>query len=208
VREIRETARHEPTPTGAGRTPKTLIIVGATLGFLGWLLTWFWPNLKHDLFPKLRDPIRVAVAVGWADKLPEAADTGPCRPESATPPGMLSRRSDADAYETPKRGDVEIACEHRQLVLEVRRAARVTVAAPERLKRGETATVKMQVYDMNGVQLRLGDLARVVWRLEGPIASVDTRLPSAPTIRGDAAGEGTVIAEFDTLTARATIRVE
>jgi hypothetical protein len=207
--QIHDRHRHEQ-PTGSpARTPKTMMMVGATLGFVGWLVWLLWPNVKNDFLPWLREPVRITVAAGWADQLPRLPEGGACRPETAKPAGKLLRRAESDVYETPTRGVIEIECEGRKLILDVRRVAKVTVAAPATLAQGETTTVKMQAYDMTGAQLRIGDQGKVVWRVEGPLStSSQGAAPSSATVRADKPGDGAVMAEFDTLTGTAKIHVD
>ena len=206
---IDEHRRREGQADDPFSTLKGALYTAVILGFLGFLIRWLWPEIKHDFLPWIREPVRVIVAEGWADRLPEIPEGGPCRVETASPPGKLTRRADTDVYETPSRGKIEIGCEGRKLILDVRRVARVSVVGPERMKPGETASFRLQAFDMGGEVLRLGDLGRVAWRVEGPLHADGEGSPASATkVRAETAGDGSVVAEFDKLTGRLKVRVE
>src|SRR6185503_8591998 len=179
------------------------------IGFAGFVAWMFWAQVKRDFFPWLREPTRVPVSVGWADRIPEPPSGGPCRPETAKPPGRLTRRPGVDAWDAVGRGEIEIECGKGTLVLDVRRPARLVVIAPPKLGAGQTATARVQAYDVDGVQLRVGDQTKVAWRFEGSVgAGGEATPPSAAIVKAATAGEGTVEATLDGLSGRAKILVE
>jgi hypothetical protein len=197
-----------PAPKGGLDTWVRIVLIGLTIGFAGWVVTFVFPNAGRRLMPWRRDPVTVPLVTGWVDRFPEMPDVGACRPETAKPADLLVALPDG-RFQTPRRGEVLVECEHRVVLLSVRRSARLALAAPERMMRNTPATARLQAYDMNGEQLRMGEGVRVTWRAEGGLE-----------VRGDAAGSGatlqagaqrglaTVIAEFDSLTARAPITIE
>jgi hypothetical protein len=197
-----------PAPKGGLDTWVRIVLIGLTIGFAGWLVTLVFPNVRRQLMPWERDPVPVPLVAGWVDRFPELPDVGACRPETAKPADLLMALPDG-RFQTPRRGEVVVQCEHREVLLSIRRTARVAIAAPEQMIRNTPGTARLTAFDMNGEQLRLGEAVRVTWRGEG---GIDVRgVPAGPTATlqtGPQRGLATIVAEFDSLTARAQVVIE
>jgi hypothetical protein len=197
-----------PAPKGGLDTWARIVLAGLTIGFLGWLLTLVFPNIGRQLMHWQRDPVPVAVVAGWVDRFPELPDVGSCRPETAQPADLLVALPDG-RFQTPRRGEVVVECEHREVRLSIRRSARLAIAAPEKMIRNTPGTARLSAFDMNGEQLRLGEGVRVAWRGEGGIEVRGAPAGAIATLQtGSERGVATIVAEFDSLTARAQVVVE
>lgn len=197
-----------PEPRGGFSTLMRIVIAGLGIGFVVWLVTLVFPNVERKLFPWRREPVVVAVVAGWMDGFPELPDVGACKPETASPPDLLVTMPDG-RFLTPRRGEVTVECAHRKVQLSIRRSARVVVAAPEKMARNTPGTARLSAFDMNGEQLRLGEGVRVAWRGEDGIEVQGAPAGANATLRtGAQRGVATIVAEFDSLTARAQVVIE
>ncbi len=167
------------------------------------------------------------VAVGGEGPVGVEVVAGRCDGRQAAPPGALAPSGPA-TWHARGEGDVRIRCATGTLVLHVRRIARLELAAPPRLARGETATAVLTARDAAGRELSLGQAATVTWqatpgvlevahspckdREPAPLCTLISSAlgpnPAVLHVRGAAAGAGRIEARVGGQVVAAPLTVE
>ncbi len=154
------------------------------------------------------------VAVGARDVVPLAF--GVCRIAEARPSAPVHFGPTGETYEAVDPGRVRIPCERGVVVLDVRRASRISVDTSRVAKRGDFLVMQAQAFDESGARLSIGE-APVLWSFTGALASrtlpecSDGETPCPPRNAGYAGaydeGEGQVLARFGGLSSRIVVTV-